>query len=337
MIYKIKALGGNYVNIIVIGLGSMGRRRIRLLRNIDENFNIIGIDIKTERRELVENEFNIKCYTNIESAVKDYKFNMAFVCSSPISHSNIILKCLSYNMNVFTELNLNDDKYDEIINIAKSKNLVLFLSSTMIYREEINYINSKVKLCSNKVNYIYHVGQYLPDWHPWEDYTEFFVADKRSNGCRELFAIELPWIIKTFGKIKNISVVKDKISNLKVNYNDSYIVILEHENGHKGVLNVDIVSRKPVRNLEVFGEEIYLFWDGTPFGLKEMNLITKEMENIKVYSDIKKDQRYSDNIIENAYAEEVKKFISEIKGENKALYSFEDDKYILKIIDKIEE
>ena len=35
------------------------------------------------------------------------------------------------------------------------------------------------------------LGQYLPDWHPWESYKSFFVSNKKTNGCRELFAIEL--------------------------------------------------------------------------------------------------------------------------------------------------
>ena len=47
---------------------------------------------------------------------------------------------------------------------------------------------------SRPVNYIYHIGQYLPDWHPWENYKNFFVGDKRTGGVREIFGIDLPWL-----------------------------------------------------------------------------------------------------------------------------------------------
>ena len=119
-----------------------------------------------------------------------------------------------------------------------------------------------------RLNYTYHIGQYLPDWHPWENYKDFFVVDKRTNGCREIFAIELPWLTEVFGNVKDIIVRKSKISSLNIDYDDNYMVILEHESGHKGMLAVDIVSRKAVRNLEVFGESLYLSWDGSAEGLK---------------------------------------------------------------------
>ncbi|MDE6927475.1 MAG: hypothetical protein K2P06_01985, partial [Muribaculaceae bacterium] len=66
--------------------------------------------------------------------------------------------------------------------------------------------------------YIYHVGQYLPEWHPWENYQDFFVGDKRTNGCREIMAIEFPWLIETFGEIREVSVLHDKMSHLNIDY-----------------------------------------------------------------------------------------------------------------------
>ena len=34
---------------LIVGLGSMGKRRIRLLRGIDKNAEIIGVDTNPER------------------------------------------------------------------------------------------------------------------------------------------------------------------------------------------------------------------------------------------------------------------------------------------------
>ena len=178
----------------------------------------------------------------------------------------------------------------------------------------------------------------MPDWHPWEDYRNFFVGDKRTNGCREILAIDMPWIINTFGRIKDVKVIKDKISSLDIDYPDNYLIMLEHETGNKGILIVDVVSRKAVRELLVYSENLYLTWDGTPNGLYKYDLSDKIMKNIKSYDNINKDNRYSDNIIENAYLDELIIFINKIRNnDNKERYTFEDDKYTLQIIDKIEE
>lgn len=325
------------MKIVVIGLGSMGKRRLKLLKGEYKDIDIIGVDLDSNRRKSVEENFGINTYDDLELAVKEERPDAAVISTSPLSHSNIILKCLDLGLHVFTEINLVKDKYEEIINKAKEKKLEIFLSSTQLYREEIKEIESRVSDCTQRVNYIYHIGQYLPDWHPWESYKDFFVSDKRTNGCRELFAIELPWIFKVFGKLKDITVKKDKISKLDLDYNDSYLCILEHENGNKGIVCIDVVSRKAISNLEVYGEEIYLTWEGTPDSLKVMNLESKMIENINTYNDVKKDNKYAENIIENPYLEELKTYINKINGINNVRYTFEDDLYTLSIVDKIEE
>ena len=38
------------MNIVVIGLGSMGRRRIRLIKQYKNSYKIIGVDLNKERR-----------------------------------------------------------------------------------------------------------------------------------------------------------------------------------------------------------------------------------------------------------------------------------------------
>ncbi|MBM7622974.1 Gfo/Idh/MocA family protein [Sporohalobacter salinus] len=324
------------MEFLVIGLGSMGKRRIRLLKNNFKNIKIVGVDKKEDRRNESEKKYNISTYKTIEKAVKNNNLTAGIVCTSPLSHANIIKICFSHELHVFTEINLVKDEYEDIIEASKNKGLELFLSSTMIYRKELDYIYKKVENEEQKVNYRYHVGQYLPDWHPWEDYNDFFVENKRTNGCRELFAIELPWIIRTFGEIEEIKCFKDKISELNIEYPDIYSVLLKHKDGHIGNINMDIVSRKAIRNLEVYSENMHLFWDGTPTGLEEYNFESEEMKNIDTYKNIDQNNNYASNIIENVYLDELKIFIDKIKGQNNEKYTFEDDLYTLSIIDQIE-
>ena len=69
---------------------------------------------------------------------------------------------------------IRDSGYDENIALAKAKDKILFLSSTFLYRKENQSIIEKVHEAQCPLNYIYHVGQYLPDWHPWESYNNYF-------------------------------------------------------------------------------------------------------------------------------------------------------------------
>ncbi|GAA0083772.1 Gfo/Idh/MocA family oxidoreductase [Clostridium sp. CTA-7] len=323
------------MTIVIIGLGSMGKRRVRLIRQLNPDIEIIGVDNSLDKREEASEVFNIKVYSSLEKAIRNESLDVAFVATSPLTHSSIITMCLQNNMHVFTELNLVSDGYSDIIKLANDKNLKLFISSTLLYRKDLAYIANRVT--GNKVNYMYHVGQYLPDWHPWEDYKNYFVGNKKTNGCREIFAIDLPWIIRTFGEIEDINVMKDKNSQLDIDYNDNYIVSFKHKNGNKGTICVDVISRKAVRALEVFSEKVHIFWRGTPNSLYEYDFNINEEVAIKTYEYVDKDERYSENIIENAYLDEIITFFKFINDKEQPIYTIYDDLKTLDLIDRIEE
>lgn len=324
------------MKILIVGLGSMGKRRARLLKAIDPSIQICGVD-NTEFRRAEAAGLGITSYSSIKEACEWENYDAALVCTAPLSHGVIIKQLLQQGISVFTELNLVNDGYEENMALAKEKGLTLFLSSTMLYRGETQYIAKKVKEFAGKVNYIYHIGQYLPDWHPWENYRNFFVGNKRTGGVREIFGIELPWLVDTFGDVTSIHVEKDKISQLEVDYEDSVFVTLRHASGAKGILAVDVVSPKAVRNLEVFGEGLHLFWEGNPKALYCYNAETKEKTPVNTCHTYEQDSRYSDNIVENAYVDELCNFLAVLQGKEEPRYSFEKDLKVIQVMDSIEE
>ena len=322
------------MNVAVVGLGSMGKRRIRLTKEIDPNIKIYGIDNNKDRQIEASKLYDIEIYNSLDEISIDIA--AVFVCTSPLSHGSIINQCLKRKCHIFSEINLVDDMYDENIALAKSNNKILFLSSTPLYKKEMQYIK---EYFSNKqnINYVYHIGQYLPDWHPWESYNNFFVGDKRTNGCREIMAIEFPWLINAFGEVLKFNVCKSKMTSLNIDYDDNYMLQFEHVNGVKGSIVIDVVSPKAVRKLEAYCEGKYISWDGTPDSLYVYDHTNKENLNIQLYSKIDHKSGYSDFVVENAYRDEIAAFLNAINGdESKCLYSFEKDKGIINLINKIE-
>lgn len=329
------------MNIVVIGLGSMGKRRIRLLKQYIETkelkeWNIIGIDSNDERCKESEELYGVETFLSIQKANEKYKLDAAVISTSPISHATIIEECLKRDLHIFTELNLVDDGYETNLSLAKKKEKILFLSSTFLYRKETEYIIEKAKQINFKGMYRYHIGQYLPQWHPWESYKNFFAGNKRTNGCREILAIELPWIVECFGKITKVDSVHKKVSALEIDYDDSYQIMLEHESGVVGCLTVDIVTPKTGREFEMWQEKFCITWKGTPDTLMEYDAIADDMRNVALYEMVEHQSGYNQFIVENAYYDEVANYIECILGQAKARYSFEQDKDILTLIDKIE-
>lgn len=322
---------------LVIGLGSMGKRRIRLLTAFFPDIKLCGVDTRADRRDEVAARYAIPCYESIDDALAGSAPQIGFICTSPLSHAAITTQLLQAELHVFSEINLVADGYDQNIVLAKENSLVLFLSSTPIYRREIQFIEDEAKKTGCPLTYQYHVGQYLPDWHPWEKFTDFFVGDRRTNGCRELFGIELPWMTRAFGAVTKAETIARNLSSLDIDFPDSYLVTLTHETGIVGQLAVDVVARKAIRQLTVVGENLFLQWGGRPDNLMIHDFEHKADITIDTYDDIDRDSRYADNIIENAYVDELAAFFDTLAGQDVRRHTFEEDARILNIIDGIEE
>lgn len=327
------------LNVVIIGLGSMGKRRARIVQRLFPSFNVVGIDMQDERRQAFHRDFSLPVFACLDDAREKMHLDAAIISTSPLSHGDIASECLACGLHVFTEINLQPYRYVENLQMAKEKGVQLFLSSTPLYREEVKFIDEKVKKANEPLVYTYHVGQYLPDWHPWEDYRNYFVAKRESNACRELFAIELPWLINTFGDIESIQVLSDKMSTLDLPYHDNYMLIVRHKGGHKGMMAVDVVSREAVRDFCVYGENLFIKWDGNPNGLMEKNLVDGGLNQVCLYTndEARHDDNYSRNIIENAYENEIKMFVDAIRKGITSAYGYEEDRQTLLWIDKIEE
>ena len=236
------------MKLLIVGLGSMGKRRARLSKGIDAALHIVGVDTaETRRAEACTLGLADAAYPTIAEAVAAEHPDAALVCTAPLSHAAVIGELLDNDLPVFTELNLVGDGYAENMAKAAAKNLPLFLSSTMLYRRETQYIKQQVQAFGKPVHYIYHIGQYLPDWHPWENYKNFFVGNARTGGVREIFGIDLPWLLDAFGDVEYVTVQKDTISDLGLPYPDCVTLLLRHKGGVQGVLAADVVSRKVLR------------------------------------------------------------------------------------------
>ena len=75
------------MRIVVIGLGSMGKRRIRLLKRFDSSLEILGVDSSSDRCSEVEEQFRINTRDSVDAVLKDFDIDCAFISCSPLAHA----------------------------------------------------------------------------------------------------------------------------------------------------------------------------------------------------------------------------------------------------------
>ena len=300
----------------------MGKRRIRNLQFLGEK-NIIGFDLSKERSEEAKNKYGIETIDDIKK-IKPADFDAIIISTPPHLHGNFIKFAIKNKKHFFVEVATNMDGYKEIIK-NKNKNIVMAPSCTFRYFLPITMI--KKFLDENKIGkilaYTHHMGQYLPDWHPYEDYKKVYFSKKESGACREMFPFELNWLNWLVGsEVKKVQGCATKISDLEMTADDIISANLRYQNGVIGNILIDVVSRKPFRTLRILGSEGVLEWEWLENTIKIYNALNKKTEIIPVPAG---NPATGYITVEEMYQDEMKAFTDAIAGKAKYPYTFAED------------
>jgi predicted dehydrogenase len=323
------------LTFLIVGLGSMGKRRIRNLLVNGEN-NIIGFDIRIDRQKETESQYNIKIANDINALSVD-DFDVIIISTSPEAHGTYIRFALEYKKHFFIEHPTNDNGYEEILDNSHLDK-VKAPSCTFLFYEPIKMI--KKILDDDSIGKIltfqYHMGQYLPDWHPWEDYREVYFAKKETSACREMLPFELIWLNWLMSsQIEDITGTITKISNLDMDAEDIALAILKYKNGVYGNVTIDVISRKPFRTLRILGDNGVLEWERFDHSIKLYDAKTKITSLISVPKGNPEESYVNE---EEMYNDEIKAFLDAIYGKVPYPHTFEDNrlniKALFRLIDK---
>ena len=323
------------MNFFVMGLGSMGKRRIRCLIELGYRPEMIyGFDTRKDRRVDAKKRYGVHVIDDMEKF--DYQSIDAFIISlPPDKHKLGVDLAVKYQKPVFVEASVIRSETELIKN--NSKGIFIAPSCTFIFHPMIREIKTIIKsgeygkIC----NFSYHSGQYLPDWHPWEDVKDFYVSNRMTGGAREIVPYELTWITDVFGMPDAIKGFYRKTTNVGCDIEDSYASVLSYGD-MVGTLLVDVVSRYPARNLIINMEygQIQWRWDEEKIRIyNAKNGKTSFVEQKKQMHE----EGYSTMIGEAMYIEEIRAFIAGMEASDQYPNTIEKDIQVLGLLDQIEE
>ena len=304
------------MKLLLIGAGSIGNRHLDNLYSLGYR-NLLVCDKEKFRLDKVKEK-----YPNI-TVCKDYLRGMeskpeaVFICTPPHVHTEIMKKAIEFNCHVFCEkpvaMNLSD--LDQLEKIAKKKNLIIMTGYVYRFFDPIKMINNL--LSSQVLGKIYSartiVSQYLPDWHPQEDYKYFFLSHQESGGgslLEESHAIDyLRWFL---GDVESVYCNNRKLSDLEMDCEDISILSLEFQSGVLATIQVDLLGRVLRREAEFSCEKGTVTWDG------ERNLVRLYKHDTKTWEE------FQLCIRPDAYVDEIEHFFDCIHQNKEPLISFHD-------------
>ncbi|MFA6394273.1 MAG: Gfo/Idh/MocA family oxidoreductase [Patescibacteria group bacterium] len=322
----------NKLKFLIIGLGSMGKRRIRNLFHNGQKL-IIGYDIQAKRMKEAKEKYGIKTADIKEVAKSDYE--AMIISTPPDQHGDYVRMALRDKKHFFVEHPTSTDGYKEIF-LNKNPRIAKAPSCTLLYYLPIRMM--KKILDQGKIGKVlafqYHMGQYLPDWHPWEDYRRVYYSKKETGACREMLPFELIWLNRLLGsKVKKISGATGKLSDLKMEADDLINANVQYANGIRGNIIIDVIARKPYRTLRLLGSDGVLDWERFDFKIKVYNAKNKKTKIIDVPRGHPETGYVNE---EEMYNEEIGDFLRAIDGKKEFPHNFKDSQQVLNTLYALE-
>ncbi|VVC05669.1 UDP-N-acetylglucosamine 3-dehydrogenase [uncultured archaeon] len=322
------------MRILVVGLGSMGKRRIRNLQRFGYD-DIIGFDVRDDRRREAYRNYNVKIISSLTNVLKE-KPDVMIISTPPDQHLKYANIAIKNNIDFFMEVNLLSEHVKRIIKNLSKKQIRASPSCTMRFHPIVKELKKLIdkKEIGEILTIHHHTGQFLPNWHPWEDYRDFFVSKRKTGGAKETLPVELVWLTYLFSEIKSVFGNVKKVSKLDVDIDDLYQVILEFKNNIFCTMTIDVISIPSFRETKILGERGAILCD---FNKGDIRINKgKKWHKIKLKMGRVAKGYGGTTPPETLYEEEIHTFLNSLKIKKQYPYSLNDELKMLKILDAIE-
>lgn len=326
------------MNFLIIGLGSMGKRRVRCFKALGIT-TVAGFDQREDRRLESKEKYGIQTFADIEQAIREFK-PTAFIISVPPDAHHVYMKMAAEKgLHFFVEASVVDTDMNLIKELVKAKNIVAAPSATLTFHPAIKQIMAIMRSgdLGTISNIIFHSGQYLPDWHTYEKVSDYYVSNPATGGAREIVPFELSWLTHVLGFPQRVCGNVRKTINIEgaEKIDDTYNFLLDYEKC-LATITIDVVSRNATRRLLVNGDQKQLLWDWNQNNIQIYDPKSGQWQTIE-YQMMSAEAGYNPNIGENMYIDELKAFINAAEGKAPFINTMENDHNVLKLLYKVEE
>ncbi len=312
------------LKVLVVGTGSAGIRHIK-------NLISLGVEVSAYRYrpELINElskQFKINVFKSLDEALSSPQ-DAVVIANRIDQHMPVALAAAKNKLHLYIEkpLSNNLNESESLLEITKSENVIVEIGCMMRFHPNLQIIQKLLMEETIGIPYAVQscVGQYLPDWHPGQDYTQSYSSKKEHGGGVLLDLIhELDYLYWWFGAVSDTTAFLDHISALEIETEDIAQILLRFEKGAVAQVQMDYLSPFYRRSCEIIGSKGIINWD---FNSGEVILRVKEKSKPIVFTLPPEFKR------NNMFHNHMSHFLKRVHNRDKPAVSLEDGINVLKI------
>jgi predicted dehydrogenase len=257
------------MRILIAGLGAIGQRHARNLRALRGN----GVELLAYRRRKfrhvvteslardgtrdVESELGVQAFDDLGAALAA-KPDAVFVCTPTSQHLEIAQRAADAGCHLFIEKPVSHslDGIGRLVDTVAARRLVTLVGCQWRFHPCVRALKELIMsgtlgtIGGAEIDY----AEYLPDWHPYEDYRLSYAARSELGGGVVLTQIhDYDLAFWLFGMPQSVRATGGHLTDLEVDVEDTADAILQTVAGAIRVRQ-SFAVRPPRRTIVVRGE-----------------------------------------------------------------------------------
>jgi predicted dehydrogenase len=277
---------------VVIGAGSIGERHIRNLLALGYT-NIHVFRQRNLPLRTVESK-QVRIFQDFAD-IAAIKPVAAFVTSPTSLHLEQTLACIEKGIHTLVEKPLSHtaEGLTQLKESVTKKGVYVHVGYMMRFHPLVQKLKQVIseKTYGKLLSFTTHWGEYLPDWHPWEDYRTSYAARKELGGGAALTLshdLDLAnWL--SDAPVRNYYGLKNYASALEVNTEAGADFLIEYQNGITGHVHLNYFEQPAQRYLK------YVFENGSAdfdYYANRLTFRTKDTVTVEAAVDFDRNQLF---------------------------------------------
>jgi len=312
--------------IAIVGLGSIGRRHLRLIKEIAPDIEVILVRSGKGQSWLEESMADHVVFS-IQSAIK-MNIQAAIISSPTTFHVEQAVQLVASGIHLLIEKPLSNsmDGVKELQKLALNNSCTILIGYAL--RFDLAARKFKQWLGDKQLGKFLHAriecGSYLPDWRPEQDYRTTVSASKKLGGGVLLeLSHELDYLCWFFGKPISVYGQLRNSGELGIDVEDQVDLLMFSEKGFPMTVQIDFNRRRSTRVCNLQTTEGELTWDAI-----QKSVIWKSANDEKVEENFEFERDY-------IYIEQMKNFIRSIEKKSDPVVSLQDGINVMELIESV--
>ncbi|MCS6993450.1 MAG: Gfo/Idh/MocA family oxidoreductase [Anaerolineales bacterium] len=264
------------MKILIAGLGSIGRRHFRNLIALGERDLVL---YRTRKATLPDDELaGYPVETDLAEALRRHRPQAVVVANPTSLHMEVAIPAAQAGCALLLEKPIAEDlhRVDELRRAAEANGHRILVGFQFRYHPTLRKARELLQAGAlGQVLTVHaHWGEYLPNWHPWEDYRAGYAArEELGGGVIRTLTHPLDYLRYLLGEIETLQALHGHVSPLELQgVEDVAEIGLKFACGALGGLHLNYFQRPPVHRLEVVGTNGTLRWDNADGVLIHLHL-----------------------------------------------------------------